>query len=148
MTSDQLRRGFGFDPVDRRERRPASHEPPRPPAITLSVFSLPPSVAIATVLPSARPTPRGPVGSASTGEKLGYQAGEGRLLAADNPSEIVHGFPVPEVENKHTPFEYPMRAPGKSGPRSKSVELWGKTETAERSWWSFFELQSNFEGSY
>lgn len=32
------------------------------------------------------------------------------LLSADNPTEIAHGFPVPEVANKHTPVEYLMRA--------------------------------------
>lgn len=33
----------------------------------------------------------------------------GKLHSADNPTEIAHGFPVPEVENKHTPVEYLMK---------------------------------------
>lgn len=37
-----------------------------------------------------------------------------KLHSADNPTEIAHGFPVPEVENKHTPLEYIMRVPHKS----------------------------------
>lgn len=37
-----------------------------------------------------------------------------KLHSADNPTEIAHGFPVPEVENKHTPLEYIMRVPNKS----------------------------------
>lgn len=37
-----------------------------------------------------------------------------KLHSADNPTEITHGFPVPEVENKHTPLEYIMRVPNKS----------------------------------
>lgn len=31
------------------------------------------------------------------------------LHSADNPAEIAHGFPVPEVENKHTRVEYLMK---------------------------------------
>ena len=34
-----------------------------------------------------------------------------KLHSADNPTEIAHGFPVPEVENKHTPVEYLMQGP-------------------------------------
>lgn len=34
------------------------------------------------------------------------------LHSADNPAEIAHGFPVPEVENKHTRVEYQMRGLG------------------------------------
>lgn len=34
-----------------------------------------------------------------------------KLHSADNPTEIAHGFPVPKVENKHTPVEYLMMAP-------------------------------------
>lgn len=37
-----------------------------------------------------------------------------KLHSADNPTEIAHGFPVPKVENKHTPLEYIMRVPNKS----------------------------------
>lgn len=37
-----------------------------------------------------------------------------KLHSADNPTEIAHGFPVPEVENKHTPLEYLMKVPDKS----------------------------------
>lgn len=32
-----------------------------------------------------------------------------KLHSADNPAEIAHGFPVPKVENKHTPVEYLMK---------------------------------------
>lgn len=35
----------------------------------------------------------------------------GKLHSADNPAEIAHGFPVPKVENKHTPVEYLMKRP-------------------------------------
>lgn len=34
-----------------------------------------------------------------------------KLHSADNPTEIAHGFPVPKVENKHTPVEYLMKGP-------------------------------------
>lgn len=34
-----------------------------------------------------------------------------KLHTADNPTEIAHGFPVPKVENKHTPVEYLMKGP-------------------------------------
>lgn len=34
-----------------------------------------------------------------------------KLHSADNPTEIAHGFPVPNVENKHTPVEYLMKGP-------------------------------------
>lgn len=34
-----------------------------------------------------------------------------KLHSADNPTEIAHGFPVPKVENKHTPLEYLMKGP-------------------------------------
>lgn len=34
-----------------------------------------------------------------------------KLHTADNPAEIAHGFPVPNVENKHTPVEYLMKGP-------------------------------------
>lgn len=36
-----------------------------------------------------------------------------RLHSADNPTEIAHGFPVVNAENKHTPLEYPMKGPQK-----------------------------------
>ena len=46
-----------------------------------------------------------------------------KLHSADNPTEIAHGFPVPKVENKHTPVEYLMKGPenfpNMSAPSSK-----------------------------
>ena len=34
-----------------------------------------------------------------------------KLYSVYNPTEIAHGFPVPIVENKHTPVEYLMKGP-------------------------------------
>lgn len=56
------------------------------------------------------PTPlRDPWRHIDGGEKAGVIRLVEKLHSADNPTAIAHGFPAPEMENKHTLKEYQMK---------------------------------------